>query len=197
MRAFVQPAPLPDHRYYHCGDVLDQGATSSCVGHAWRGWLSAAPLMTRTGPDAFAIYHGAQTMDEWEGEDYLGSSVRGGAKYLQQLGHVASYLWAFNAQDIATWLLAGHGTVVLGISWYEAMFYPDRIGVIHKGGALAGGHAILCAGYSRPLGLFRLLNSWGSGWGQNGRAWLPGEDLEALMQEEGEAATAVEQKVKV
>jgi hypothetical protein len=190
------PATLPAYRYYRAGPVLDQGATSSCVGHAWRGWLSAAPLMTRTGPDAFAIYHGAQTMDEWEGENYLGSSVRGGAKYLQQLGHVASYLWAFNAQDIATWLLAGHGSVVLGINWYEAMFDPDRLGIIHKAGALAGGHAILCVGYSQPHGLFRLVNSWGGGWGEHGRAWISGEDLESLMAEDGEAACGTEQRIQ-
>lgn len=193
MRAAIEPQPLPAYRYYRSGPILDQGATSSCVGHAWRAWLTAAPLMTRSGPDPFTIYREAQKVDEWEGEQYNGTSVRAGAKVLASLGHISRYLWAFTAADIATWILSGQGSVVLGTDWTRSMFTPDTHGIIRPTDVVVGGHAYLCIGYSRRSGRFRIQNSWGSGWGERGRAWLLGEDLERLMRDGGEAATATEQ----
>ena len=35
-----------------------------------------------------------------------------------------------------------------------------------------GGHAMLVTGYDDDLGAYRLLNSWGDGWGDQGYAWL-------------------------
>lgn len=184
--------PGPDHRYYRTGPVLDQGSTSSCVGHAWRQWLSSAPLMTKSGPDAFAIYHEAQRVDEWAGENYDGTSVRAGAKVLVSRGHISEYRWAYDALDIAVWLLSGQGSVVLGTAWYSGMFTPDRHGFIRPTGRIVGGHAYLCIGYSADAGRFRIVNSWGHGWGQNGRAWIQTADLVRLLNEDGEAAAAVE-----
>ena len=44
-----------------------------------------------------------------------------------------------------------------------------------------GQHAILCIGYKN--GLFTLLNSWGSAWGSNGRAWLWEDGLEEMVKD--------------
>ncbi len=85
LRALVaEPPAQRQFRYFIVGPVLDQGSTSSCVGHAWRAFLSAAPLMTRGGPDALALYRRAQEVDEWPGAEpaYYGTSVRAGAKVL-------------------------------------------------------------------------------------------------------------------
>jgi C1A family cysteine protease len=35
-----------------------------------------------------------------------------------------------------------------------------------------GGHAMIIAGYDDARGAFRIINSWGSGWGDNGYAWV-------------------------
>jgi len=197
MRSIVaEPPTLPAYRHYRCGPVLDQGRTSSCVGHAWRQWLSSAPLMTRSGYDAMKIYAEAQFVDEWPGEQYAGTSVRAGAKVLYTAGFVESYVWAFTAEDVATWILSGRGTVVLGTAWLSGMFRPDARGFIAPTGNIVGGHAYLVIGYNRVSGVFRVLNSWGPSWGQRGRAWILGEHLDILIRDDGEAATAIEQHTK-
>jgi hypothetical protein len=197
MRSLVSAPPPVTFRYYRTGAVLDQGQTPRCVGYAWRQWLSSALLMTKTGPDADAIYHGAQQNDEWPGEDYDGSSVRGGAKFLSNLGHIRTYVWAAHVGDMIAFLLGGKGTIVLGTNWYDGMFQPDKNAVVSIGGAVAGGHAYLCIGYSAPRGVFRFINSWGPTFGDRGTFWMTGETVERLLTEDGEAVAASEKRVKV
>lgn len=196
MRALLAAAlPVKQQRYYRTGPVLDQGRTSSCVGHAWRQFLSSAPLMTRGGPDALSIYRESQKVDEWPGEEpaYFGTSVRAGVKCLQGLGHIGPYHWAWDAATVRDWLLSDRGTVVLGTDWYAAYGTPDREGIIQRQNSpLRGGHAYLCIGYSAPRGLFRCVNSWGADWGQRGRFWIAGEELDHLLLDGGEACVATE-----
>ena len=191
MAAVIANKPTPAYRYLRTGAVLDQGTTSSCVGHAWAGFLMAAPTMTRN-VDPFDLYHGAQRNDEWDGEQYDGSSVRGGAKYLQDQGRLSSYVWAFEAQTVADFILAGHGTVVVGTNFYDQMFRPDTHGFVQPFGRIVGGHAYLLCGYSRTRGVFRIQNSWSTAWGEHGRAWITGEHMDALIRSDGEACAAVE-----
>lgn len=186
---------LPDYRYYSTGPVLDQGAYPHCVGYAWRQWLSSALLKTKTGPTAPSIYTESQKVDEWPGEDYAGTSVRAGAKVLQSLGHIVNYFWASNATTVKNFILSGDGTVVVGSNWYEDMFDPDSKGFLHPTGANVGGHAYLLVGFSQDRNAFRLLNSWGRVWGESGRAWIHFNDLELLISQDGEAATATEKKL--
>lgn len=195
MTSVLAEPPTVPFRYFRTGPVLDQGSTSSCVGHAWAAFLQAAPVMTRQ-VDPFVLYHGAQQHDEWEGEQYDGSSVRGGAKYLQSLGLLERYVWAFDAETVSAFLLSGSGTVVVGTDWTADMMRPDTRGIITSSGPVVGGHAYLITGYHRARGMFRLLNSWGSDWGQRGRAWIQGEHLDRLLRAQGEACTAVEVVVK-
>lgn len=194
-RMAVAPQALPAYRYYSMGPILDQGPYPHCVGFAWRQWLSSALLKTRTGPAAQTIYGEAQKIDEWPGEDYAGTSVRAGAKYLQSLGHISNYLWAWDVNTVKAWILSGQGTVVLGTLWYEDMFEPDAQGFIYPTGPEAGGHAYLLAGFSQDRDAFRIVNSWGRAWGESGRAWISSADVATLIDRDGEAATAVEQKV--
>jgi len=174
---------------------LDQGSQPHCVGFAWRQWLASAPLMTKAGPQSEIIYHAAQQCDEWPGQGYAGTSVRAGAKVLQTLGHVMSYVWAFTADDVATWLLSGRGTVVAGTTWTTGMMRPNVNGFIVPDGGTVGGHAYLITGYNRVSGTFRVLNSWSADWGDNGRAWIAGEHLDMLIRDGGEACTAQEKAV--
>jgi hypothetical protein len=191
----LSQAPAKTRRYYQLGPILHQGQTSSCVGHAWRQWLSSAVVMTRTGPDAFTIYNRARQVDEWPGEDYEGTSVRAGAKALQELGHIEAYWWAWDAATVADWLLNDMGVVVAGSMWTRGMARTDKKGFIKPEGASVGGHAWLIAGYDSIRGIFRCANSWGRAWGQNGRFWLAGEHLDYLLQENGEACTATERRL--
>lgn len=199
MRALApQEPPARDYRYFLAGPVLNQGNSSSCVGMAWRGFLSAAPLMTRGGPDARAIYRAAQDADEWPGAEpaYYGTSVRAGAKVLQDGGHIASYHWANSAEEVARFILSDTGgCVIAGTVWTADMFRPDALGFVTPTGATVGGHAWLITGYSRLRGLFRARNSWGRFWGRRGNFWLTGEHLAELLRRDGEACAAVERRV--
>jgi C1A family cysteine protease len=40
-----------------------------------------------------------------------------------------------------------------------------------------------------------MINSWGSDWGQGGRAWITFENLDKLIKLQGEAAVATEIRV--
>ena len=195
MASAVDDSTLRPYRFYSTGKILDQGSTSSCVGHAWRQWLSSALMRTKSGPDPFDIYYQAQRHDEWPGEDYDGTSVRAGAKVLQTAGHISTYVWAFDAATMRRWLLNNKGTVVVGTWWFEKMFVPDGKGYLDPSGTPVGGHAYLVVGFSQPKNAFRIVNSWGSDWGQNGRAWVRYNDMDFLVQEGGEACTAVEKLV--
>jgi len=186
------PIAIAPYRNYRTGPVTAQGNFPHCVGHSWAGFLSSAPLMTEDGPAPEAIYHGAQEHDEWEGTNYDGSSVRGGAKFLQLQGRLSGYLWAFTVEDIERWVLGGNGCVVLGTNWRQGMFDPEKDGRLRLTGPTVGGHAYLLYGMHHARGIARIQNSWSRNWGVNGRAYLSYDDLRTLLSEDGEACTSVE-----
>jgi hypothetical protein len=193
MRALVQAAPPRKWRYHQTGPVLDQGGQPWCVGASWQQWLASDPVRTRNGLTMESIYRAAQEVDEWPGVNYAGTSVRAGAQVLEAAGHIESYHWAWDIATVADFVLS-KGTVILGTNWYEQMSLPDKHGIIYPSGVSRGGHAYLCVGYNSIRGLFRVLNSWGESWGDKGRAWLRGEDLDRLLKEDGEACAAIERR---
>jgi hypothetical protein len=204
MRAVLPAMALPKSRTWRAPAPLDQGPTSCCVGFAWRHWLSAAPIMDKpdAGPSAFAIYDAATQVDEWAENDRdterrFGTSVRAAAKVIQSLGHLTTYVWAERAEDARDFIL-GQSPVVLGTDWMQAFFTPARDGTVRyrPDDTVAGGHAYLAIGYSAARGAFRCLNSWSRSWGDQGRFWLPGEALTALLERGGEACAGVEVRVR-
>lgn len=186
-------AALPSKRFWRTGPVLDQGETNECVGHAWKGWSAAAPLMVRDPhPDQHEWYRGARDHDEWPGTDYEGTSVRGGAKFGQLQGRISRYVWTKTGDEVAGWVLQ-YGPVVIGTDWKATMFEPNASGLVVPRGAVEGGHAYLCVGYDRSRRLFRFVNSWGRGWGQEGRFWMDHDEFDRLLSDQGEACAAIEQ----
>lgn len=170
-----------------------------CVGASCRNFLCAAPLTTKGGPTACDIYQRALVLDDypdWPGSPPAdtGTSIRAGLKVLQQEGHLGSYLWARDIQEIKAWILT-QGTVIVGTQWLSGMNAPGEDGVLNMSGQVLGGHAYLVVGYSAARDAFRIVNSWGRKWGQNGRAWMRSHDLGMLLMSHGEAVTAVELKV--
>jgi hypothetical protein len=182
--------------------ILDQGDSPMCVGFSWTQFLFCAPVthkvteLGNAGTFARTVYRAAQKVDEWDGEDYEGTSVRAGAKVLQSQGRVVEYRWATSEPEIRNFVLT-RGPVIIGINWYWSMFDVTPFGFVEiKGKAIAGGHAILVAGYQEKRNAYRLVNSWGRGWGQSGRAWLKADDMERLVVEEGgECCSATEIKL--
>jgi papain like protease len=186
-------APRPTRYWRTPGNVIDQ-VGGSCVGAAWTHFLQSAPKMTKQAPSNYlALYKAAQLIDEWpETPPEEGTSVRAGAKMLVSIGMLADeYLWAWNEPTVRDWILT-KGPVVLGIDWHADMMEPDREGFVHPAGGVVGGHAILCYGYSHKRNAYRLLQSWGDSWGQDGRCWIGARDLDLLLGHAGEACAATE-----
>lgn len=189
-------APQRKPKHWPMFYVLDQGPTPQCVAYAWTGFLLCYP--TRTTPTQLGqtfspeLYHQAQRIDEWEGENYDGTSVRAGAKVLKNYGRLKEYLWAEDAATVRDYIIQ-RGPVVLGTDWTFDMFYPENSdGYIVPTGGVAGGHAYLTPGYSSSRDAFRIVNSWGPLWGEHGRAWLRFKDLQTLFDRGAEACSAIE-----
>lgn len=207
----IEPTDTRDFRSYtwSCSIYNDQGYEGACVGFAWSHELSARPKIIPTYTEgAQAIYHRAQDLDEWEGNDYDGTSVLAGIKAVQEMKNsygkplIKEYRWAFGVQDTLR-VIGYQGPVVLGVNWYEEMFYPDSTGLISASGEVAGGHAILANGVKivkvdplaartwdnvdKDKSLVRLHNSWGISYGNGGDVFVSVADLEFLLDEQGEA----------
>ena len=178
-------------RYWTIGPVLDQGAAPSCVGHGWRQWMTTSPTRTKSGPDALTIYQEAQKIDEWPGEDYAGTSVRAGVKYLQGLGRVAEYRWASTVEEMMGWL-SERGPVVIGVNWFTGFLTPAGGGLIVPTGKDEGGHCVLLYGYNRTYELFRGVNSWGRSWGSGGRFNFSFDTMRLLLGMGADVCAAVE-----
>lgn len=174
----------------------DQGARPWCVEYSWHHFMVDGPIVNKPGPiwEIGSIYHNAQLVDEWPGENYDGTSVRAGAKVLQERGLIQQYRWAFNLQDMINTVLTT-SPIVFGSLWYEQMFDPDDNDTIHVGGEVAGGHAYLLNGVNVKRGVFRIKNSWGRSWGNRGHAWISFDDVNRLLNEDGEAAIAIENRL--
>lgn len=194
LRALLAPPEelvVPEFKHWVPGPVLDQGSKPHCVGFAWKQWLQATPVRTKTGPAPADIYYAAQLIDEWPGTNYDGTSVRAGAKILEQEGRFVEYRWADDLDTLRLWVLT-RGPVVLGTDWYISMFDPDKHGYVKLEGSVVGGHAYLCIGYSSYRQAYRCINSWGKGWGQWGRFWVAEADMNMLLSNQGEACAAIE-----
>lgn len=178
------------------GHPLDQGTEGACVGFAWSHEAAARPVVETgiTNEYARQVYHDAQRVDEWPGEDYEGTSVLAGAKVMLERGTITEYRWCFGIGDVLA-TVSRHGPVVLGINWYEGMFDPGVDGYLNVTGGIAGGHAILCSGVNVRRQDVTLYNSWGPAWGDGGRALLSWDDLGRLLAEDGEACAPMRRRL--
>jgi hypothetical protein len=185
---------------WSCDAHLDQGREGACVGFAMAHELIArpAPVKGITAADAQRFYKAAQKIDPWPGENYEGTSTLAGVKTIAAEGHLKEYRWAFGLEDLI--LAVGyHGPALIGVNWYEGMFDIDHTGFIRHSGLIAGGHCTLVYSVNVPGEFFRIHNSWGPGWGENGTAKISWADMGRLLAEDGEACipTVRYQRVEV
>jgi hypothetical protein len=203
----ADPTLLQKSRYWVPSVTLDQGAEGSCVGHGVVAEYLASPVRgrfvreNRPGPyyaevgheEAVAVYNRAKEIDEWEGVDYDGTSVRAGMLVGRERGWWEGFSWAFNMGELRAALELG--PVVIGVEWYDSMYETVGRDLVVRG-QVVGGHCILVTGYSSRTRSYRLRNSWGTDWGQNGSAYITGTDLDRILfQAGGEAAVPVGRKL--
>jgi hypothetical protein len=202
LSAILPPKPFTTNKmWWDNGWWGDQGNTSMCTAFAWSHWLEDGPMIqdelaNQEKPlyDPTTFYKKEQLNDGIPGNNYNGSTVRAGAKILKGLNVINEYRWAQTLDDITTCLLT-LGPVVVGTTWYTDMFNPDGNGLIHVAGGIAGGHAYVLNGVDTEKQLFRIKNSWGRGWGQNGHAFISFDDFNKLFTSGGQVCMAIANKL--
>lgn len=182
---------------------LNQGKEGACVGFGWTGFLNSRPI-SHTYDDAFAfeLYHKATTMDQYPGDwrtGQQGTDVRVGAKVVMGYGNINGYAFAKNVDEVAAWLL-NSGPVVIGVPWYHSM--DDYQGekaycYVDTKTGVRGWHSVVVDAVDYTSGTdddwFGFPNSWGSGWGNNGRGRFTKKGFNILLNTPGAVAvTAVD-----
>ncbi len=196
--AEVLPPIRAVKRCWKPGVALDQGHEGACVGFAWAGELAASPQRAALVDNLFArrIYAEARRVDEWEGEDYEGTSVLAGAKVLRSWGWIGEYRWGFSVEDLRDAILT-LGPAVIGIPWLSGMYAPRPSGLLDVSGSQVGGHALLVTGYHSGMRVkgegwadrhevFTLRQSWGEDYGKGGNVLIRAADLAELLADDAE-----------
>jgi hypothetical protein len=207
IRTIVRDFPVRG-RTWRLPTKLDQGREGACVGFGWAHELAAYPIpLPVTTADAMDIYWDAQRGDPWPGGSYAGAtpqyegtSVLAGAQAVQARGVMPEYRWAFTIDDIMK-TLAGFGPIVFGTVWKDSMFHPRPSGLLDTDGQVEGGHCWIgrglvlkprLRGEGRGVGpLLRATNSWGRDWGVDGDFYIRIDELETLLQDDGESCVPV------
>lgn len=190
---FQEDAPLRSKTWRRPAPY-DQGQLPQCVAYATKGVCWSQPiaqsikLETRKKIDTGQLYHLAQTLDQWPGEDYDGTSTLAGLKAAHQDGLIPGYRWCFGLDDV-TKTLSQYGPVMIGVNWMTGMMETDEEGLLSVTGQVEGGHCVELHGVDVGRKEVIGTNSWGLSWGLKGRFRLRFEDLGTLLQDQGEAAT--------
>lgn len=184
---------------------LDQGSEGACVGFSWSQAYNSQPKMHYINNDtAYDIYCEATYHDDWPEsncKNSSGTSVRAGAEELLKRQMIKEYAFVYDLEQMAMWIL-NFGPVVIGCNWYTGMDQPSYENgyELKPSGSLRGGHAIEVDGcWWKVSGWadnwFRVLNSWGSRWGDNGRAWISQKNLQTLFNQRGAVGCTFTEKV--
>lgn len=187
--------------------VLDQKSLGACTGFAAEGVAGSSPFfeaipasvpakptadVEKDQEQAIALYSAASSLDNVPG-DYpptdTGSTGLAVAKAAQQAGLIAGYqhITSFDA-----FLKALSVTpLIVGTAWYSGMEQLDSDGVAKVTGSIRGGHEYQAISLDAKKRLIGFVNSWGSGWGVQGRFYIRFDDFDRLLHEQGDATVFV------
>lgn len=183
--------------------ILDQFSEGACTGFSLAACINY--LYKNANQDikvsARMLYEMAKRSDEWPGEDYDGSSLRGAIRGWKNMGVCKDVAWPYKttnpgdlsierAKDARNHTIGAYYRIKPEITHFHAAL--NEVGIIavsanvHKGwndprdGIIEyhkkkdGGHAFAIVGYNDEG--FWVQNSWGNGWGENGLALWSYED---------------------
>lgn len=193
------------------GRRIDQGNEGACVSFGLTNLMMTWPRVLRLSPKpvlelfARAQYRHFQRRDEWRDaiqDAGFGTSTNAGVGTLMAAGAINGYRWGFGADDVidqvCTHVSRGGSAVGVGTVWLDSMYDTPSGALVDVSGRPVGGHFYVISGYHPSLRLWRegwrkrhealqITNSWGSGWGTNGKAWITVEDFAGLLAQRGEA----------
>ncbi len=202
------PRVLPKHidNREECTPVRNQGQEGSCTGHAmvavaemlyWRKLGSPPNLSERWS------YEKAKVYDEWEGEDYEGSSIRGAVKAWARAGICPEECWPYEPErpgkptpdaetkakqypiaryerclgiDNIKHAIHYRGCVIAGVDVHEGWYAGEEVVPFKSDYIPEGGHAIAFVGYDDEREILWVKNSWDKDWGMGGFAGLMYKD---------------------
>jgi pimeloyl-ACP methyl ester carboxylesterase len=185
--------------------ILNQGKEGTCTGFGLAAVINL--LNSQRGVEqavsARMLYEMAKMHDEWEGEDYSGSSCRGTIKGWHTMGVCSEESWVYEvnkpgqltvdrAKEARAHTMGAYYRIDKRLpDFHAALNEVDAIFVsarVHggwskrktKNGRIpfemgsTGGHAFAIVGYNNEG--FWVQNSWGDGWGDDGIALWAYED---------------------
>lgn len=185
-----------DYRWYWDSQLyLDQGASDACTGYGPDHLLADGPVTHRVRPlyDPMELYRANVAQDRADGRVFDGgATMLAAAKVLRARGAIGEYRFGRTMDEVVAALLTV-GPVLLGTAWLAGMDEPDpKTGIVRATGAVRGGHCYEANGISLTTGLIRCKQSWGRSWGRRGRFYLPIEDFEKLLNDDGDAVLFLE-----
>jgi pimeloyl-ACP methyl ester carboxylesterase len=192
------PAPPPEQLH-----ILDQKSEGACTGFAVAAVINR--LYQLAGQDVRVsprmLYEMAKRHDEWPGEAYDGSSLRGAIHGWKNMGVCTEKLWPYRVRDTSDLTIeqaknarehtigayyrlkpeisAFHaalneaGVVSVSARVHRGWDNPAN-GQIRQHQRIEGGHAFVIVGYDDKG--FWVQNSWGTSWGNHGLAHWTYED---------------------
>lgn len=150
-------------------NIMDQGSTMKCVAYSTQYMISTIRSLNDQPTESFIedIYNSRSNSGE-------GMMIKEGMKYIcKNVPDVFGY-GRLNSIFAIKYHLLTCGPCVMALPVYSNN--PD----FWNGSEYAGGHAIACIGYDENG--FILMNSWGKGWGYNGKCYLPHNEMNKVLE---------------
>jgi len=189
--------------------ILDQGEEGACTGF---GLATLIHFLKHKSNGKFAkdqisprmLYEMAKKYDEWDGEDYVGSSARGAMKGWHKHGVCKLNVWPYDPSKpdrqltqeriadaannpLGAYYRVNHKDIVdmhcalteVGILYATARVHDGWFNLAegeipYSGQAVVGGHAFAIVAYDEDG--FWIQNSWGEDWGTDGFALITYDD---------------------
>jgi hypothetical protein len=178
------------------GLPLNQGRVGSCTAEALCGALDSEPNLNGSPAlsqaDAVTVYERETAL---EGKPYPPNDPGGSGlmvcKAAKQLGLISSYQHAFGVQHALEALAVR--PVITGINWYTSFDTPDADGLVEiaPGATVRGGHEVVADGIDAENELVWFWNSWGPGWGKEGRFCMKFATWDQLLKERGDVTVPI------
>lgn len=210
---YYDPALIPLKRQIDPPEGLiirNQGQEGACTGFGLAAVINylKCPPDAQSGASPRMLYEMAKRFDEWEGEDYSGSSCRGAIRGWYHNGVCLEKNWAYSSKKPdhlsparakkarettvgAYYRLRPHivdyhyalneaGALYVSARVHKGWQAPKK-GRIQPKGPIIGGHAFAVVGYNEEG--FWVQNSWGDTWGDHGLALWGYEDWQHHVQD--------------